>query len=84
MDDSTFDALEEIEISFLTGSSEEEEFAKLLQSRCNMVTLKRVDLTVPFVPDSSEIMEVVEGIRSMCCPNSKVQFIVLAKEVPKL
>uniref|UniRef100_K3ZEB8 Uncharacterized protein n=1 Tax=Setaria italica TaxID=4555 RepID=K3ZEB8_SETIT len=34
--------------------------------------------------DSSEIMEVVEGIRSMCCPNSKVQFIVLAKEVPKL
>ncbi|CAN6293368.1 unnamed protein product [Urochloa humidicola] len=83
MDDCTFDALEEIEIMFFTGSTEEEEFVKLLLSRCNMVTLKRVDLTVPFVPVSSEIMEVVEGIRGICCPNTKVQFNVHSREVPK-
>ncbi|CAN6351589.1 unnamed protein product [Urochloa humidicola] len=83
MDNCTFDALEEIEISFFTGSAEEEEFVKLLLSRCNMVTLKKVDLTVPFVPVSSEIMEVVQGIRDICCPNSKVQFNVRSREVSK-
>ncbi|CAL4899749.1 unnamed protein product [Urochloa decumbens] len=83
MDGCTFDALEEIEISLFTGSTEEEEFVKLLLSRCNMVTLKSVGLTVPFVPVTSEIMEVVEGIRAICCPNTKVQFNVRSREVPK-
>ncbi|CAN6333701.1 unnamed protein product [Urochloa humidicola] len=83
MDGCTFDALEEIEISFFTGSTEEEEFVKLLLSRCNMGTLKRVDLTVPFVPVTLEIMEVVEGIRAICCPNTKVLFNVRSREVPE-
>ncbi|CAN6342631.1 unnamed protein product [Urochloa humidicola] len=83
MDGCTFDALEEIELSFFTGSTEEEEFVKLLLSRCNMGTLKRVDLTVPFVPVTLEIMEVVEGIRTICCPNTKVLFTVPSREVPE-
>ncbi|CAL4899747.1 unnamed protein product [Urochloa decumbens] len=83
LNDITFYSLEVIGISFFTGSPEEEQFLKLLLSRCNMVTLKRVDLTVPSAPVSSKIMEIVEGIRGICCPKRKVQFNVLAREVPK-
>ncbi|CAN6333697.1 unnamed protein product [Urochloa humidicola] len=83
LNDITFDSLEEIGISFFTGSTEEEQFLRLLLSSCSMVTLKRVDLTVPFAPVSSKIIEIVEGIRGMCCPKRKVQFNVLAREVPK-
>jgi hypothetical protein len=84
LDDITFDSLEEIGIAFFTGSAEQVEFVELLLSRCNTVTtLKRVDFTVPFVPVSSEIMEVVQRISSMCHPNSKVQFNVHATEVPE-
>jgi hypothetical protein len=79
LDGIAFDSLEEIGIKSFTGSDEQEEFMKLLLSRCNTVTLKRVDITVPLAPVSSEIMEVVERIRSMCHPNSKIQFNVHAK-----
>ena len=77
----TFDSLEEIGIRFFTGSDEQEEFMKLLLCKCNAATLKRVDITVPDTV-FSEIMEVVERIRSVCHPNSKVQFNVLPREVP--
>ena len=83
LDDITFNSLEAIEISFFTGSAEQVEFVELLLSRCNKVILKRVDFTVPSGPVSSEIMEVVQRIRSMCHPNSKVQFNVNCREVPK-
>ena len=52
---------------------------KLLLSKCNTATLKRVDITVPLAPVSSEIMEVVERIRSVWHPNRKTQFNVHAK-----
>lgn len=83
MDDITFESLEEIGISFFTGSDEQAQFMKLLLSRCNMVTLKRVNIMVQFPPVSSEVMEAVETIRSMCNQNSKVQFNVVAREPPK-
>ncbi|CAD6267203.1 unnamed protein product [Miscanthus lutarioriparius] len=79
LDGIAFDSLEEIGIKFFTGSDEQEEFMKLLLSRCNTVTLKRVDITVPLAPVSSEIMEVVERIRSVWHPNRKTQFNVHAK-----
>ncbi|KAF8666507.1 hypothetical protein HU200_053622 [Digitaria exilis] len=83
LDDTTFESLEEIGISFFSGSTEEENFVKLLLSRCNMETLKRVSLTVPYVPVSSQIMEVVERIHSMCYPKENVQFNVLSVEARK-
>ncbi|CAL4892597.1 unnamed protein product [Urochloa decumbens] len=83
LDDITFDSLEEIKISLFSGSTEEEEFMKLLLSRRNMVTLKRVDLTVPFAAVSPTIMEVIERIQSTCYPNREVQFSVRSREVPK-
>jgi hypothetical protein len=83
LDDITFNSLEEIEISFFTGSAKQVEFVELLMSRCNKVILKRVDFTVSSDPVSSEIMEVVQRIRSMCHPNSNVQFNVNCREVPK-
>jgi hypothetical protein len=82
LDDIAFDSLEEIGINFFTGSDEQEQFMKLLLSKCNTVTLKRVDITVPIDPVSLEIMEVVERIHGVCHPNSKVQFNVLPREVP--
>ena len=78
LDGITFDSLEEIGIKFFTGSDEQDEFMKLLLSKCNTVTLKRVDITVPLAPNSSEIKEVVERIHSVCHPNSKIQFNVHA------
>ena len=78
MDGIAFDSREEIGIKFFTGSDEQEEFMKLLLSKCNTVTLKRVDITVPLAPNSSEIKEVVERIHSVCHPNSKIQFNVHA------
>jgi hypothetical protein len=83
LDGITFDSLEEIGIKFFTGSDEHEQFMKLLLSKCNMATLKRVDITVPLAPVSSEIMEAVERIRSVCHPNSKTQFNVHAREAVK-
>jgi hypothetical protein len=83
LDGISFDSLEEIGIKFFTGSDEQEQFMKLLLSKCSAVTLKRVDITVPLVPVSSEIMEAVERIRSVCHPNSKTQFNVHVKEVVK-
>ncbi|CAN6342630.1 unnamed protein product [Urochloa humidicola] len=83
LDDITFDSLEDIEISFFSGSTEEEEFMKSLLSRSNMVALKRVDLTVPFAVIPSAIMEVIERIQSTCYPNREVQFNVLSREVGK-
>jgi hypothetical protein len=44
LDGIAFDSLEEIGIKSFTGSDEQEEFLKLLLSRCNTVTLKRVDI----------------------------------------
>ncbi|CAD6251806.1 unnamed protein product [Miscanthus lutarioriparius] len=83
LDGITFDSLEEIGIKFFTGSDEHEQFMKLLLSKCNTTTLKRVDITVPLAPVSSEIMEAVERIRSVCHPNSKTQFNVHAREAVK-
>jgi hypothetical protein len=68
------DSLEEIGISFFTGSAEQQEFIEVLLSRCNIVTLKRLDIMVSSTPVSSEIMEFVERIRTMY---RKVQLNVL-------
>jgi hypothetical protein len=83
LDGITFDSLEEIGIKFFTGLDELEQFMKLLLSKCNMVTLKRVDIMVPLAPVSSEIMEAVERIRSVCHPNSNTQFNVHTREAVK-
>jgi hypothetical protein len=53
---------------------------QLLLSRCNMITPKAVELSVPSCHVTlAVVMEVVERIRSKCYLNNKVQFNVLSR-----
>ncbi|KAL6657896.1 hypothetical protein ACP70R_005676 [Stipagrostis hirtigluma subsp. patula] len=68
-------SLEEVGISYFSGSHEEVEFVEKL-SKCTAAILKKLTIDYIRYPASPLTKEMCEEVRSKCHPNVKVEFFV--------